>query len=568
MKERIRGNAWKINWHEWSKEAFEKARKENKLILLSLSGVWCHWCHVMDETTYSDEEVIKLINENFIPIRVDVDERPDISERYNFGGYPTFAFLTYEGNLITGGTYIPPEQFKEILKDIIELSKSEKLKDLYQQQHIKRAMLQKGEVNSKIIWDIADILINSFDDVYGGFGIDAKFPLTDSIIFLENMYLLTKKEGFKIMFNKTLKGMLNGIYDNVEGGFFRYSVTRDWKSPHYEKMLETNSNLIKAYSIAFYLTNEESYRIACEKTVSYLLEKMFDPKEKLFYASQDADEEYYKKNLEERKKMKEPYKDPNLYSCYNAVCADSLLYCGLIFERDDLINLAKDVVETLINTRLKDKGIVHSLKTNSTYLNDNLLTLKLLNDIYQLSFDERYLTYIDSICYILINNFKNEYGLLKDKIPEENDFGLLKESYHPIQDNSLSIKELYLAGEILQKNEYKDFARNIASILALSYSRFNIFASSYANSLLFIISPIEARFVFSSKEKASEKAKEVKFLIHPSIFSHYVDIEKNKDQYEKEGIYICKGVKCYPPETEVPKISNLIEKINLQIIST
>lgn len=112
MKERIRGNAWKINWHEWSKEAFEKARKENKLILLSLSGVWCHWCHVMDETTYSDEEVIKLINENFIPIRVDVDERPDISERYNFGGYPTFAFLTYEGNLITGGTYIPPEQFK------------------------------------------------------------------------------------------------------------------------------------------------------------------------------------------------------------------------------------------------------------------------------------------------------------------------------------------------------------------------------------------------------------------------------------------------------------------------
>jgi len=256
MKERIRGNAWKINWHEWSKEAFEKARKENKLILLSLSGVWCHWCHVMDETTYSDEEVIKLINENFIPIRVDVDERPDISERYNFGGYPTFAFLTYEGNLITGGTYIPPEQFKEILKDIIELSKSEKLKDLYQQQHIKRAMPQKGEVNSKIIWDIADILINSFDDVYGGFGIDAKFPLTDSIIFLENMYLLTKKEGFKIMFNKTLKGMLNGIYDNVEGGFFRYSVTRDWKSPHYEKMLETNSNLIKAiFNCVYYLTN-------------------------------------------------------------------------------------------------------------------------------------------------------------------------------------------------------------------------------------------------------------------------------------------------------------------------
>lgn len=567
MKERIRGNAWKINWHEWNKETFEKAKKENKLILLSLSGVWCHWCHVMDETTYSDEEIIKLINENFIPVRVDVDERPDISERYNFGGYPTFAFLTSEGNLITGGTYIPPEQFKEILKDMIELSKSEKLKDLYQQQQVKRVSPPKGEINSKIVWDVADILINSFDDVYGGFGIDSKFPISDAILFLENMYLLTKKEGFKIMFSKTLKGILNGIYDPIEGGFYRYSVTRDWKTPHYEKMLETNSNLLKVFSIAYHLTKDENYKQACEKTLSYLLNKLFDQNEKLFYASQDADEEYYKKDLEERKKLKEPYKDPNLYTCYNSICADSLLYFGIMFERNDLIQLSIEIAENLINNRLREKGVIHSIKTNISYLNDNLLLLKLINDIYQITFDEKYLSYIDSICKILINNFIDEYGLFKDKIPEENDFGLLKESYHPIQDNSIAVRELYLAGEILKNDQYKNLAKNVASMLSASYSRFGVFASTFANSLLFILSPVEARFVFSSKEKAIDNAKILKFIVHPSIFSYYIDIEKNKDQYEREGIYICKGVTCYPPEIDAIKLNNLIEKINLQIIS-
>jgi Highly conserved protein containing a thioredoxin domain len=564
MNERIRGNAWKINWKYWNKETFELAKKKNKLILLSLSGVWCHWCHVMDETTYSDEEVIKLINENFIPIRVDVDERPDISERYNFGGYPTFVFLTYEGNIITGGTYVPPEQFKEILKEMISLSKSEKIKDLEQQQQIKRTQPPKGELNVKVIWDIADILINSFDNIYGGFGMESKFPLPDAILFLENMYMLTKKEGFKLMFVKTLKGILNGLYDRIEGGFFRYSVTRDWKTPHYEKMLETNSNLLKIYSIAYYLTNENDFKEACDKTYSYLMNKMFDIKENLFYASQDADEEYYSKSLDERLKMKEPYKDPNLYSCYNSICADALIFYGIIFGKEESVKLAKEIAEVIINKRLREKGIVHSLKQEISYLNDNVLFLRLLNNLYQLTFDKYYLDKIDHICKVLTNYYLDEYGLLKDKVTLDEDFGLLKESYHPIQENSLAVRELMLAGFILNNDDYKKISMNIASMLAYSYPRFNVFASSFANSLLFALNPIEVKLVFQDMGEAFSYMKNLKFLLHPSMYTNF---QESNESYQKEGVYICKGKTCFSPEINEENIKKLIEKINSQILS-
>jgi Highly conserved protein containing a thioredoxin domain len=183
MKERFRGESWKINWNDWSKEVFERSRKERKLVLLSLSAVWCHWCHVMDETTYSEPEIIKIINENFIPVRVDVDKRPDIAERYNFGGYPTFAFLNSNGNIILGGTYVPPEQFKELLKEVINLAKNEELNK--EEISIVRNLYKstEAEPNKKIIWDILDLVVTMYDKIYGGFGIQPKFPISDAIFF-------------------------------------------------------------------------------------------------------------------------------------------------------------------------------------------------------------------------------------------------------------------------------------------------------------------------------------------------------------------------------------------------
>src|SRR5579875_3527969 len=214
--------AHEIAWRPWEAATFAQAQAEDKPILLAISAVWCHWCHVMDETSYSDPEVIETINERFIPIRVDNDRRPDVNARYNMGGWPTTAILTPEGDPITGGTYIPPSQLKRTLDQVAELYKTHKA-------------------------EIAD----GFDPEYGGFGYEPKFPQTDALELLLLEYrrsraLGSPDERLYNMLAKTALGMARGgMYDHVEGGFFRYSTTRDWSVPHFEKMAEDHGGLLR-----------------------------------------------------------------------------------------------------------------------------------------------------------------------------------------------------------------------------------------------------------------------------------------------------------------------------------
>lgn len=570
MNERFRGNSWKINWNDWNNETFKKAEKENKLILLSLSAIWCHWCHVMDETTYSNEEIIKIINENFIPIRVDVDHRPDISERYNFGGFPTFAFLTPKGEIVSGGTYVPPDHFKEILNEILSILRNKKIEELIPYSEFKRKKIVKSEINGKIVWDILDLTINSFDSQYGGFGTQPKFPITDAIIFLENMYYFTSNNGIKIIIEKTLNGITQGLFDNYEGGFFRYSVTRDWKTPHYEKMLETNSNLFYCYSFAYFLTKNKIYKEISEKTANYLLEKLYNKNEKLFYGSQDADEEYYRKTLKERLKVKPPIIDKNYYSCFNALCAKAFLKSGIIFNNKNYVKIAEEITNKLVNEFLTNNGILHMKNSNISLLNDNVYTLSLLLDLYQFKFDENLIKNAEKIAKIILRNFLDENGLLKDKIKNEEDIGLLKLPFNPINENSIIIKELYVLGEILQRKEYKEIAYNIASLIASDYLKYDIFATNFANALIFLLNPIEIKFVFSDLEIVKKYLNELKINLNYNVYLKYLNIneEEIKKEYTKEGIYICKGNVCYPPLIDKDKILNLLNKLNKEFLQS
>jgi len=558
MNERFRGKSYLIKWNDWNEEIFEKAKNENKPILLSLSAIWCHWCHVMDETTYSDEEIINLINENFIPVRVDVDKRPDIAERYNFGGYPTFAFLNYKGEILAGGTYLPPQHFKEVLKDFLDLIKKEGIKELPSYYYHKREKLEKGEVNEKIIWDITDIVIYAFDNVYGGFGSQMKFPLTDAILFVENMYFLTKKEGFKNIFIKTLDGILKGLFDKEEGGFFRYSVTRDWLNPHFEKMLDVNSNLIKCFSFAYYLTNINSYKDSVYKTIDYLMENLYDRNFSLFYGSQDADEEYYNKNLYERKNMKKPIIDKSFYACFNSLCSEALFYAGYIFNDKNLINISKNILEDLINYFLKNDLFYHELNSNLSLLNDNVFAVNLLNLFYQYTFNNKYLELANKILNSLLEKFFDG-NLFRDRIIEEKDFGLLKEPYYPILENSLLIKAYFIVGELLNNQKYKEISSHISSILSKYYLNYDIFSTSFANSLLFYLNPIEIRLIYNNLENLKDELNKSYLLLNPLVYIKFINYNDVKEEYKEEGIYICYKNVCYSP---IKNINSLNEFIN------
>ena len=312
--------ASEINWRPWSQDAFDEARQTRRPILLSISAVWCHWCHVMDETTYSNPGVIDIINRDYVPVRVDNDVRPDINQRYNMGGWPTTAFLTGSGDILTGATYMPPDQMASALVRVADYYRAN-------QTEISTRVLEArkrsasgvprsaGELAPGQVDEILDAVRLAYDPDYGGFGNAPKFPQTDAILFLLEQSVLRSDDELRRMAVHTLEQMYGGgTYDHVGGGFFRYSTTQDWSVPHYEKMLEDHAGLVQALAMA-------GMSEALDRTTGYLDEVLRDPDTGLYAGSQDADEHYYSLDAEERKSAAAPYVDRRVYTAWNAALA-------------------------------------------------------------------------------------------------------------------------------------------------------------------------------------------------------------------------------------------------------
>ena len=237
-----------INWLEWSDESFAEAQRGDKPILLDIGAVWCHWCHRMDADTYAEPQIASFINENFIPIRVDNDRRPDINARYNMGGWPTTAFLTPEGEIITGATYIPPTQMPSVMSQVMQAYRGNKAALLQQTAEIahkrEEASRARPRPDARISWGIVTQIVGSlaraYDPIYGGFGAEPKFPQAEAYDLLLTEYANGGQRDQRLtdMVVKSLTAMgTGGMYDHVEDGWFRYSTTRDWSIPHFEKML-------------------------------------------------------------------------------------------------------------------------------------------------------------------------------------------------------------------------------------------------------------------------------------------------------------------------------------------
>ena len=301
-----------VNWYPWSPEAFTKAKAENKPVLLSIGYSACHWCHVMAHESFEDEEIAKLMNDLFVNIKVDREERPDLDQIYmnavqmmtHHGGWPMTVFLTPDGVPFYGGTYFPPqdrynmpgfprvlisvaEAYRERPEDIAATSSSI-LKEL---ERISTTEGSTGSLGSDTLEAAYAGLIRTYDATNGGFGGAPKFPPSMSLEFLLRMHARTAKEETLNFVRHTLTKMANGgIYDHLGGGFHRYSVDARWLVPHFEKMLYDNALLSRLYLHYFQLTGDDSARRTAEGTLDYALREMTSP-EGGFYSTQDADSE-------------------------------------------------------------------------------------------------------------------------------------------------------------------------------------------------------------------------------------------------------------------------------------
>ena len=300
-----------VNWHEWGQAAFEQAAREDKPVLLDIGAVWCHWCHVMDRESYEDPALAKIVNEHFVAIKVDRDERPDVDSRYQAavsaisgqGGWPLTAFLTPEGKPYFGGTYFPRDDrygrpgFDRVLLTMAEVWKTRRDEAMESAASV-FAAIEHGETFSgraaSLTMEIVDKLVASavkqFDARNGGFGSQPKFPHPSAIDLLIDVAARTGNQGARDAALVTLEKMARGgVYDQVAGGFHRYSVDERWVVPHFEKMLYDNAGLLANYVHAFQtFVDADAARVARD-IIRWLDATMTDREWGGFYASQDAD---------------------------------------------------------------------------------------------------------------------------------------------------------------------------------------------------------------------------------------------------------------------------------------
>ncbi len=298
-----------VNWVPWSEKAFETARKENKLVLVSIGYSACHWCHVMEHESFEDETVATIMNEHFINIKVDREERPDVDMLYmsavqlmtGQGGWPLNCFVLPDGRPIYGGTYFQKERWINILKNLHNLFATDYEKVLQYATDLTNGIKQTEIIHSRkneettLNWDIIEKCISNwktrFDIVLGGPNRAPKFPMPNNYSFLMK-YAYTKGDATVMKHvDLTLQKMaLGGIYDQLGGGFARYSVDMQWKVPHFEKMLYDNAQLITLYCEAYRYTKNELYEQTVRHTIDFVVKEWLSP-EGGFYSALDADSE-------------------------------------------------------------------------------------------------------------------------------------------------------------------------------------------------------------------------------------------------------------------------------------
>lgn len=562
-----------IQWLDWGPEAFKKAVTENKPILLAISAVWCHWCHVQDKTTYSDPDVVRIVNRDYVPIRVDNDKRPDINRRYNMGGWPTTAFLSPDGDVIAGGTYIPPGEMKDALRRVKALHLQEKAKA--PSTTPPSAQPQKPEVASVsqgIIDDVLTSVVMSFDSTYGGFGDGPKFPQTDALELALAQYWYSGDRGLLTIVTKTLDHMAEGgMYDHEDGGFFRYSTTRDWTIPHYEKMCDDNARLLTTYLHAYQVTGRDSYRQLASETIQYVNTTLADQEHAGFCGSQDADEAYYKLTKAERAKVKAPRVDETIYTNWNGLMISAYLEAAAILNDQILREFAIRSIQRLLREAYNSEhnAMCHYISGGTRHL-EGLLTDqasfgKALIDAYQSTGDAQYVTHAERLVrYLDESLLDSRDGGYYDSPPKPDSLGYLKRLDKPLDENSALSMVLTRLHHATNEEAYLERAKSTLDAFTGIYGGYGYAAGTYALATdLFLNEPTRIVVVGAKNDPATRQLHETSLRLYDAR-KLVIPLDPDTDTERLQGlgysadaeprVYICFGKTCLPPVTDPAEI--------------
>ncbi len=459
-----------VDWHPWGDEAFERAGAEDKPVLLSIGYAACHWCHVMEHESFEDEQTAALMNERFVNVKVDREERPDVDALYmdavvaltGHGGWPMTVFLKPDGTPFFGGTYYPPEPrhgmpaFRDVLESISGLYRDRRGAVDGAAGQLREALEQASRIapsteplTESILGDASRALRRTFDSEWGGWGGAPKFPPASTLEFLLRRHLRGDSEALPMVV-KTLDAMAaGGMYDLVGGGFHRYSVDRTWLVPHFEKMLYDNALLASVYLHAWAVTGEARYRGIVEQTLDYVIRELALP-DGGFASAQDADtegvegltftwtagegvpeellqpfedgrsiirgeldEELRRRLFELREERPKPLRDDKAIASWNGLLLAALAEAGRRFDRRDWLDAATRLGEFLLGPLSDDRGRLfrtyrEGRAKNTGFLEDYADVANGLYELHVATGDPRWLQESSRLARLAVELFGDE----------------------------------------------------------------------------------------------------------------------------------------------------------------
>jgi uncharacterized protein YyaL (SSP411 family) len=581
-----------IQWRTWGDAAFGEAREQNKPVLLAISAVWCHWCHVMDETTYSAADIIRVINDKYVPVRVDNDERPDVNRRYNMGGWPSTVFLTPEGEIIHGGTYVPPEQMWQMLNGVDEVwsTKREEITQRVAELRAQEAEARKpapdgakgksGELSLDIVDTIGALVRGQYDPQFGGFGRSPKFPQVRLLRFLLDEYRRHGYPDVAHMLHKTLGAMAaSGMHDKIEGGFFRYATTREWEIPHYEKMLEDNAELLAVYTEAHRTFPQAGYDRVVRDVVRWMDTVLWRHDVKAFAGSQDADEVYYELDGVGRAKHGAPYVDATFYTSWNALAITAYLAAADVLNDPRLRERGLEVLRTISSTMWDpEEGLAHFDRGEGPKVRDLLgdlaavLTAQL--DAYETGEHPIGIVGAQRVATQMRERLEDaEQGGFFDA-PERAEPGRVALRERPIEDNAMAANALMRLAALTGDERWRDTAVRALQSFVGTYRGWGQFASPYANAIaralaeplaITVVGPKDdptATALWSTARSIDDPARSVQRIVPDEDGAR---LERLGFPPERTAAYVCVGTSCSAPLTDERSLRSELERARARL---
>lgn len=560
-----------IQWVDWTDEAFQRAKLEKKPILLDISAAWCHWCHRLDQDTYSVHDIAEFIQSHFIPIRVDTDKRPDINRRYNMGGWPTTAFLTPDGRIIKGGTYLPPDQMRQVLHDVYSAWEKTKDETTLPIPKPETETSPSGPISISIVDEVLGEIANNFDPIYGGFGSQPKFPSTDAHeLALLKYHYTGNREILKIVAVTLHNVAKSGLYDREMGGFFRYSTVRDWSIPHYEKMSEDNAKWLSLYLHAYQKTGDEFYANIARGTVNYVTTWLSDQQNGCFYGSQDADEEYYKLTRNERIKMQTPYIDKHIYTNWNALMISAFLEASYVLGDTSIREFGLKSLSRLMSlTYDRDRGMYHFYDGEPHLLHqleDQMQVTRTLCYAYEISGDKGFLQQAERLVELACGKlYDSKHGGFFDILVDANAPGFLSKPNKPFEENSIATRALIKLYHLTEKENYRRMAEETLKRFVEVFAEFSFMSADYAIAIDALLNePTIIRIVGSPENLQTKELLTMAHTVYEprktiqvlNPDTDYQYISKLGYTLRKQSMaYVCLGKLCTAPITEPKRLA-------------